>query len=61
MAECFMSNFKEKLIREPLPECREADRDFYPSPEQLKYKVIVKHKKLKAGSQEVLLNSSKRV
>ena len=56
-----MSNFKEKLIREPLPECREADRDFYPSPEQLKYKVIVKHKKLKAGSQEVLLNSSKRV
>ena len=60
MADLFQSNFKDMLITEALPECREPDRNAYPSPTQLMRRIIIKHKKLTAGSDEVVVSSSKQ-
>ena len=60
MAELFKSNFGDMLVSEPLPNCREPDRVYYPSPNQLKRRIIIKHKKLENGSSEVLVNTHKQ-
>eukprot|EP00043_Microstomoeca_roanoka_P005501 m.56102 g.56102 ORF g.56102 m.56102 type:complete len:1354 (+) comp12995_c0_seq1:65-4126(+) len=53
MARMFMEAFGDHLITRPLDECQEKHRDCYPSPEQMKYKVIIKHKKLEGQSDSV--------
>eukprot|EP00051_Salpingoeca_urceolata_P001921 m.45184 g.45184 ORF g.45184 m.45184 type:complete len:1344 (+) comp11763_c0_seq1:246-4277(+) len=53
MADEFKKVFGDQLVIEPLPDCNELDRDAYPSPEQFKGRVIIKHKKLKGDSNEV--------
>ncbi len=58
MADLFKSNFGDKLVKEPLPDCK-LESDCYPSPEQLKRRIIIKHKKLEAGTNEVIMNSTK--
>ena len=57
MAKYFREFFGDKLITEPIPEWK--NKTEYPSPEELKHRVIIKHKKLKPGETEVLLNSKK--
>lgn len=56
MAEIFVKELGAALITTPLPECTEPERDAYPTPEQLKYRIIIKHKKLTDGSEEVSCN-----
>ena len=56
MAEIFIKEFGAALVSGPLPECSEPDRDSYPSPEQLKGRIIVKHKKLMDDSGEVAVS-----
>jgi hypothetical protein len=51
MADVFKKEFGECLVTEELPECRGAKE--YPSPNQLKGRIIIKHKKLLAGALEV--------
>eukprot|EP00035_Acanthoeca_spectabilis_P015186 m.301463 g.301463 ORF g.301463 m.301463 type:complete len:1340 (-) comp16307_c0_seq7:110-4129(-) len=51
MAELFMKEFGECLVTDALPECR--GQACYPSPNQLKGRIIIKHKKLTAGAVEV--------
>jgi len=58
MAEIFIKELGDALVTGPLPECSEPDRDCYPSPEQLKHRIIVKHKKLKDGSEEVACSNN---
>eukprot|EP00038_Savillea_parva_P017361 m.19984 g.19984 ORF g.19984 m.19984 type:complete len:1333 (+) comp3742_c0_seq1:562-4560(+) len=53
MAEIFKKELGAALVTGPLPECSEPDRDCYPSPEQLKHRIIIKHKKLRDGSEEL--------
>eukprot|EP00054_Salpingoeca_dolichothecata_P031739 m.264485 g.264485 ORF g.264485 m.264485 type:complete len:1303 (-) comp27854_c0_seq1:245-4153(-) len=59
MAEYFVEIFGDELVVQPPPECRkdEVTRDCYPSPEQLKRKIIIKHKKLEGNTNEVVLSS----
>lgn len=59
MAELFVTNFSPNLISEPPPECNEPNRNAYPSPNQLKQRIIIKHKKLTAGSDEILVSAQK--
>lgn len=53
MADQFKAVFGDQLVFAPLSECREPMRDCYPSPEQLKYRVIIKHKKLQGNSDSI--------
>ena len=53
MAKAFVATFGDWLVTEPLPDCNEPDRDCYPSPEQLKGRIIIKHKKLSAEGDSV--------
>jgi phosphatidylinositol phospholipase C gamma-1 len=50
MAEQFVAVFGSMLISEPLI----TDETQYPSPNQLKGRIIIKHKKLEAGATEVV-------
>jgi hypothetical protein len=58
MADLFKSVFAESLVKEPLIDCK-LETDCYPSPDKLKHRIILKHKKLEAGTNEVILNSTK--
>ena len=60
MADLFQTCFSPLLISDPLPDCREPDRNSYPSPTQLLRRIIIKHKKLTAGSDEVVVSSTKQ-
>eukprot|EP00730_Choanoeca_flexa_P001991 TRINITY_DN10872_c0_g1_i3.p1 TRINITY_DN10872_c0_g1~~TRINITY_DN10872_c0_g1_i3.p1 ORF type:complete len:1382 (+),score=416.91 TRINITY_DN10872_c0_g1_i3:102-4247(+) len=53
MADQFKEVFGSQLIISPHPNANEAGRDCYPSPEQLKGRVIIKHKKLQGGSDSI--------
>ena len=57
MATMFTDAFGEHLITKPPDDCQEKHRDCYPSPEQLKFKVIIKHKKLEGASDSVVVSS----
>ncbi|EGD83199.1 phospholipase C gamma [Salpingoeca rosetta] len=56
MARMFQEAFGDYLITRPPDDCQEKHRDCYPSPEQLKYKVIIKHKKLEGQSDSVVVS-----
>lgn len=46
MAKLYVEVFGEMLVTSPLPDCNELHRDWYPSPEMLRNKIILKHKRL---------------
>lgn len=57
MAEEFVKNFGDALVTSwPLWDSNGKARDRYPSPNELKRRVIVKYKKLPAGKDEVAVN-----
>eukprot|EP00039_Didymoeca_costata_P019874 m.339251 g.339251 ORF g.339251 m.339251 type:complete len:1330 (+) comp18723_c0_seq1:312-4301(+) len=49
MAHEFKSQFRDSLVTMPY----DSKESKYPSPEQLEYRVIIKHKKLEAGKSEI--------
>jgi len=51
MADVFKKEFGECLVTGPIPETR--GQNAYPSPNQLRGRIIIKHKKLLGGSTEV--------
>eukprot|EP00040_Diaphanoeca_grandis_P044507 m.12537 g.12537 ORF g.12537 m.12537 type:complete len:1464 (-) comp9359_c0_seq1:177-4568(-) len=57
MAALFVEAFGDALLTEAHPKCKESDRNAYPSPEQLRRRVIIKFKKLKEGQTEAEYNS----
>ena len=50
MAKLFVENFGSMLVTEPL----NASATMYPSPLDLLRRIIIKHKKLEAGTTEVV-------
>jgi hypothetical protein len=58
MAEIFVKELGAALITGPLPECSDPDRNCYPSPEQLKHRIIIKAKKLEHGRSDVACSSN---
>lgn len=61
MARVFQEAFGDYLITRPPEDCQEKHRDCYPSPEQLKYKIIIKHKKLEGQSDSVDVSRKVRI
>lgn len=53
MANEFKRVFAEKLVIEPVDGCDDPMRDCYPSPDQLRHRIIIKHKKLKGDTDTV--------
>lgn len=60
MAEVFKKEFRDLLVTDARDFATENAMHRYPSPEQLIYKTIIKHKKLTAGESEITLLDSRK-